>query len=83
MKLTYEDVEKSVADVQYQRLGKKTTLCLITLINGFELVGTSACVDPANFDEVIGRELAYKDGLDKLWGYLGYKLQCDIYEREG
>jgi len=50
------------------------TLCIITLPNGYNLVGESACVDPANFDEEIGRAIAYRNASAKLWPLEGYAL---------
>jgi len=61
-------------------MGNKTTICLVTLKNGFELVGTSACVDAANFDEAIGQKWAKKMAVDKITELEGYKLQCDMEE---
>jgi hypothetical protein len=44
------------------------------LKNGYTVTGESACVDPANFDEEIGREVAFKDARNKLWPLLGFLL---------
>jgi hypothetical protein len=50
-KLTKEDLAEQIVKTEYTRVGVKTTICTLTLKNGFEVIGTSACVDPANFDE--------------------------------
>jgi hypothetical protein len=75
--VTEEMIERLVYSIDYTRLGVKTTVCLVTLKNGFELVGTSACVDPKNYIESTGREIALKDALDKMWMLEGYRLQCE------
>lgn len=62
LSLCNEWVEKA----EFGRMGAKTTICLLTLKNGFEIVGTSACVDPSKFEEEIGRFYALKDALRKL-----------------
>ena len=54
--------------------GSNTTVCLITLKNGFTVTGESACADPANFDKHIGRTVAFKDARSKLWPLLGFAL---------
>lgn len=74
-KLTLEDIKAKVAFVKFTRIGLKTSICLITTINGFEIVGTSSCVDVANFDLVVGENLAYDDAINKLWEVEGYLLQ--------
>jgi hypothetical protein len=62
--------------VQYHVFpGSNTTVCLITLKNGFTVTGESACVDPANFDEHIGQTVAFKDARSKLWPLLGFALR--------
>lgn len=67
-----------VAKVNYVYVGKKTTVCLLTLLNGFEIVGTSACVDPASFVKEIGNHYALVDALEKLDGFIGFARQCGI-----
>jgi len=42
---------------------------------GFDMIGTSPCVDPANYDQSIGDEYARKKIVDQLWGHLGFVLQ--------
>ena len=37
-------------------------------------VGESACVDPNNFDESIGRDVARANARDQLWKLLGFRL---------
>ena len=67
--------------VQHAVFGK---CCILTaqLANGFTVVGTSACVDPSNYDAQIGYEIAKKKIEDKLWELEGYRLQCTIYEQK-
>lgn len=54
---------------------RKLTICLITLKNGFTLVGTSSCVDAANYDEQKGRDAARETALNPLWLLEGYLLR--------
>lgn len=48
------------------------TICVLTLDNGWFLVGKSAPVDPDNYDADHGRELAYDDALRGLWPLLAF-----------
>ncbi|MBQ8390955.1 MAG: hypothetical protein IJX50_00210 [Clostridia bacterium] len=52
----------------------------VRLENGFVLTESSACVDPKNYDAVIGRELCLKKIENKLWELEGYALQKKLYE---
>jgi hypothetical protein len=70
-----EYLESLIQHQSFARLGLKTTICFIILSNGFEIVGTSACVDPANFNQEIGEKIARDDAINKLWSLEGYLLQ--------
>ena len=74
--LTEAEIKGMIESEQIMKLGCKTTCCVLTLQNGFEVVGTSACVDPANYDEAVGAECARKRAMDKVWELEGYRLQC-------
>ena len=60
------------------KLGAKTTCVTCQLPSGFEIVATSACVDPANYDEALGRNLCIRKIEDKLWELEGYRLQWSL-----
>lgn len=60
------------------KLGEKTTVVLDTTITGFDTIGTSACVNPNNYDHAIGEGIARRDIKDKIWGHLGFVLQWAI-----
>lgn len=64
-----------VDEVEYKKLGQKTTVALATLTNGFEIIGTSACVDPNNFNQAIGEHFALIDVLRKLDELVGFYRQ--------
>lgn len=51
------------------------TLCVLVLRNGFTVTGESACVSPGNFDETLGRQIARKSAIAKVWPLLGYALK--------
>ena len=76
--ITEQSLKELVKGEEYIRVGKKTTICCLTLKNGFEVIGTSACVHPANFDARIGNTLAYENAFNKLWELEGYFLQKSL-----
>jgi hypothetical protein len=73
-KLSWEGITNRIENVQYARIGATMTQCLITMRNGWIVSGTSACVDPDNFNENVGKELAYEDAFRQLWPLEGYLL---------
>lgn len=60
------------------KLGRKTTVVVLTMENGYEVVGTSACVDPNEYDREIGVYWAIKDALKKVADIVGYVRQSQI-----
>lgn len=57
----------------------RTTLCQLTLENGYTVNGTSACVDQNNFDLNTGRKIAFDDAFNKIWPLEGYLLAEKLY----
>lgn len=72
---TPDQIETAIVKEEYLTLGIKTTTCVLTLKNGFEVIGTSACVDPTSYDIDKGKPLARQRALDKVWELEGYLLQ--------
>ena len=54
-------------------------IAVVKLPCGFKVTGQSSCVDPANFNEELGKEYALEQVEDKLWELEGYRLSNDIY----
>lgn len=67
--------EKAIAHIEYGRLGAVTTLCLIQMDNGHEVVGQSHCANPASFDEEIGRVEALKVAMGKVEELIAFRLK--------
>lgn len=72
--VTKASIEAIIAGAEYQRLTPTLTICMLTLANGFVVLGQSACVDPANYNQEIGERIAYDDAFDKIWPLEGYLL---------
>jgi len=83
-RVTPEDIDMAVElakHVHYYRVPyTTTTICAVTLPNGFTVIGTSAAVSEENFDINKGREVALDKVRDKLWELLGFRLKQAIFE---
>ncbi len=77
-KITSRDVESFVMSIQTIKMGEKTTVVKAILRNGFEIVESSSCVDPANYNEDIGVENCMNRINDKIWFLLGFLLQSGV-----
>ena len=57
----------------------KCTIVACKLPNGFVIVESSSCVDPANYDEDMGVDICMKNIERKVWELEGYLLQNKLY----
>jgi hypothetical protein len=78
-KVTQRFLESIIEDVYYDT-HKTVTICHLTLCSGFSVRGESACMNPADFDADIGRQLSYKDAFNKLWQLEGYHRMASAWE---
>jgi len=58
----------------------RTTLCMLTLENGYTLRGESSCVSAANFNVALGEKYAYENAVEKIWPLEGYLLTQKLFE---
>ena len=71
-------VDDFILETWTETLGSKTTVVRAVLKNGFEIVESSSCVSPENYDEIVGREICPKKIRDKIWELLGFLLQTAV-----
>lgn len=76
--ISQQMVDDFIKDTEVTTMGAKNTVVRAVLVNGFEIVESSACVDPANYDEQIGKEICLKKIKDKIWFLLGFLLQTGV-----
>lgn len=79
-RLSPELIDSRIQDEAYYVFpGTTVTVCCLTLQNGFNTVGKSACVSVDNFNEEIGRVIAREDARKKIWELEGYALAERLY----
>lgn len=71
-------VEDFIKETHISTIGDKTTLVRVILVNGFEIIESSACVDKANYSEEIGAEVCLGKIKDRIWYLLGFLLQTAV-----
>lgn len=77
--VTKELMEEKVKEVDYVVKGVHT-ICYITLQNGFTVTGQSACAHPDNYNEELGRKIAYDNAFREIWPLEGYLLKEKLYQ---
>ncbi|CAM5787488.1 Gp49 family protein [Ottowia pentelensis] len=75
-RVTNEQIDNLIVSEKYHRFpGTTVTVCCLTLRNGFNTIGESACVTASAFDEEIGRRIARANAREKIWALEGYLLR--------
>lgn len=66
------------SEVVSAKMGNKTTVVHATLPNGFEVVATSACNNPEDYDPDVGIEIALERLQDKIWELVGFQAHGEL-----
>jgi hypothetical protein len=74
-KINIEDVDRFMGEVTATQIDPKTTLVSCNSLTGFTQHATSPCVDPANYDEALGKKYGTEKLRDAYWHCLGFVLQ--------
>jgi hypothetical protein len=82
-RITPEHIDQVITAEQYwQPDGTTMTVCMLSLVNGFQVIGYSAAASPDNFDATIGRKLAFDDARGKIWVLEGYLLRQVLHDQQ-
>ena len=80
-RLTPAHIDSVIKEIKYYVVpNTTTTICSLILLNGFVVNGESAAASKENFDEEIGRKIAYENARDKIWMLEGYLLKQKLFE---
>lgn len=80
--VSYERINHlmETADFDITTVFDKCTIVVAKLENGFILVESSACVDPANYDPELGESICMARIKERLWELEGYSLQKAVHK---
>lgn len=76
-RVTFDELQANIVNrkfIQHDLL----TICVLTLANGFTVLGSSACAVPGNFMLDVGQRLAEQDAIGKIWALMGYELKSKV-----
>lgn len=81
-KVTREHLGMRIASADYVVMPDgRTTVCQLTMQNGFTVRGESSCVSAENFNKELGEKYAYEKAFDAAWAFEGYLL-AELRHRE-
>jgi hypothetical protein len=80
-RITPDHIKKKIKSEYYHRVpGTTLTICVLTLENGFTVIGESAAASPENFDEELGQQIALRNAENKIWALEGYLLREMLHQ---
>jgi hypothetical protein len=80
-RVTEDMLDAAIVTKQFlQPPGTNLTICVLTLRNGFNVTGESACVSSKNFNKAFGEEAAFKKAREKIWALEGYLLASKLHD---
>jgi hypothetical protein len=83
-RITPERIDGIIEKSEYfGPIGGRLTICVLTLRNGFMVVGQSSCAATENYVEQLGRTLSYDDAREKIWALEGYALRTQLALKPG
>jgi hypothetical protein len=78
-RLTPALIDATIVYAEYFRVPNTTcTICALILKNRYVVVGKSAAISMENFDEEIGKQVAYSDAREQIWALEGYALKDSL-----
>ena len=79
--VTLQGILDKIKGATYTLLpNSRTTVCQLTLANGFTVEGQSACVSLLTYNRALGEKYAYEDALNNIWKFEGYLLAETIFQ---
>ena len=82
-RVSNDSIDLKIVDTQYHVFPDSyLTVCCLTLENGFNVTGTSACASPANFNKNIGEQIAFRNARQEIWALEGYLLKERLHQIE-
>lgn len=75
-----DQLEAEIAYETYTVLPNgRTTICQLNLKNGYTVIGTSSCVNIANFNKELGEKYSRECAVREIWPLLGFRLADKQY----
>ena len=82
-RLTPAHIDEQIVSAAFHLFpGTTTTVCLLTLRNGFTVTGESACASPENYNVEIGTKIAFTNAREKIWLLEGYLLRDFLHANQ-
>lgn len=79
-RVTTQRIQDVIIKEEYHNFeGTTVTICLLTLENGYNVTGESACASVENFNIEVGKRIAKENAESKIWSLEGYLLKDKLH----
>lgn len=80
-RITPQHIDDCIVSETFNNLPNgRTTVCQLTLRNGYTVEGISSCVSIENFNQEIGNKISNENARNKIWELEGYLLRQKLFE---
>lgn len=81
-RVTLEGLTAKIKSEEYLLAGdpRVLTICVLTMQNGFTIVGKSAPAAVENFNIDLGKKFAREDAIRQAWAFEGYLLRERLHQ---
>ncbi len=81
LRLTPQDIDNAIEYAEYFHVpNTTTTICALVLKNTYVVVGKSAAISMENFDETLGKQIAFDNAREQIWALAGFAIKQTQYE---
>ena len=82
-RVTPQDIQDAIVNKTFTLLPDgRTTICQLTLYNGFSVYGSSACVSIENYNQELGERYSEEKAIDRVWEALGAVLADRLHNKK-
>lgn len=80
-KVSIEEINAAIKKTEFILLpDNRTTICMLTLDNGFTVRGEASCVSLKNYNQNLGEHYSREDAISKVWVLMGFRLADRLHQ---
>ena len=82
-RVTESLIDQTIFEIKFHTFeNTTTTICCLTLKNGFEVVGYSSPLNPKNYNKPLAEKIALEHAKKKIYGLEAYLLKQEISNKQ-
>lgn len=78
-RVSLEQIKQLIDREEFHIFDDVLTVCVLTLKNGYKVLGQSASADPDNFNAELGEKIARDKAISEIWPLAGFMLRDSLH----